>query len=269
MSTAGLSADNRRLVEQLHRSFAEPFTADQAAEVLGVGAHRARRLVRYLADRGWLDRVRRGLYLPVPLDAHRSGVAYKDPWVIATVAYAPAYIAGWSAAEHWDLTEQIFRDLLVVTGRHPRDRNPSIGGTSFVLHSLDVAKHFGLAPVWRAGSRVDVTDPSRTVIDVLADPSWGGGIRHVSEMVAEYFASTHRSDALLLDYGERLGNRAVFKRLGFLIEQLEIDASGLIEDCRDRRSKGINALDPSVKVSGQITSRWGIRLNVELGPSEP
>lgn len=267
MSSAGLSADRRRLVEQVHRAFAEPFTADQAADVWGVDSRRARRLVRYLADRGWLDRVRRGLYLPVPLDAHRSGVAFKDPWVVASVAYEPAYIAGWSAAEHWDLTEQIFRDVLVVTARRPRDRRPIVGETTLVLHTVDPSSHFGLVPMWRGSHRVDVTDPSRTVVDLLAHPSWGGGIRQVGEMITEYFESSHRDEGLILNYGDRLGNRSVFKRLGHLLEQLEIHAPDLIVESLERRSAGVSTLDPSVQAKGRITSRWGLRVNVNVTPA--
>lgn len=264
MSTAGLGADHRGSLEKLHRAFSGPFTADEAAITLGIGLAKARRLVRYLADQGWLDRVRRGLYLPVPLDAHRSGIAHKDAWLVASVAFSPAYIAGWSAAEHWDLTEQIFREVFVVTGRRPRDRHPLIGDTTYVLHTLAVDKHFGLEPVWRGGNRINVTDPSRTVVDLLADPRWGGGIRHISEMVVEYFAGSRRDDAVLLGYGDRLGNRAVFKRLGFLIERLGIDAPRLIDECVDRRSSGVSALDPSVDARGRILTRWGLRVNVDL-----
>lgn len=267
MSPAGLSADHRRLVEQVHRAFTEPFTADQAADAWGVDSRRARRLVRYLADRGWLDRVRRGLYLPVPLDAHRSGIAYKDPWVVASVAYEPAYIAGWSAAEHWDLTEQIFRDILVVTGRRPRDRHPVIGETTLVLHTIGPENHFGLVPVWRGSHRVDATDPSRTVVDLLAHPSWGGGIRQVAEMITEYFDSPHRNAEMILNYGDRLGNRSVFKRLGLLLERLQIDAPDLIAESLQRRSAGITTLDPAVRARGQIVSRWGLRVNVEINPA--
>lgn len=262
--SAGLSAEHRRRVEELHRAVSEPFTAEVAAEIWGVGLSRARRLVRYLADRGWLDRVRRGLYLPVPLDAHRSGEAHKDPWLIASVAFEPAYIAGWSAAEHWDLTEQIFRDVFVVTGRRPRDREPTIGTTRFVLHTLDVDNHFGLAVVWHGSHRIDVTDASRTVVDLLANPSWGGGIRHASEAVAEYFESSHRNDALIVEYGDRLGNRSAFKRLGYLLELLDIDAPDLVAECLRRKSAGINSLDPSVRAGGRTVSRWGLRLNVDL-----
>ena len=266
MSTGGLSSENRRHVERLHRAFSsEPFTAHDAAGALGISLARARRLVRYLADRGWLDRVRRGLYLPVPLDAHRSGEAHQDPWVVARAVFEPAYIAGWSAAEHWDLTEQVFRDVLVVTGQRPRDRTPTIGGTTFVLHSLDPSEHFGLVPVWRGSRRIDVTDPSRTVIDVLAHPTWGGGIRQVAEIVAEYLGGEHRDKALLVEHGDRLGVGAVFKRLGFLIEGLGVDAPDLVESCLARRTTGVNDLDPSVDAKGPTVSRWGIRVNVRVG----
>lgn len=264
MSTGGLSFENRGYVERLHRAFSEPFTAVDAARVLGIDPERARRLVRYLAERGWLDRVRRGLYLPVPLDSHRSGEAHQDPWVVAKVVFEPSYIAGWSAAEHWDLTEQIFRDVLVVTGQRPRDRTPTIGGTIFVLHSLDPSKHFGLVPVWRGNRRIDVTDPSRTVIDLLANPTWGGGMRQVTEMITEYFEGDHRDDSLLIEYGDGLGIGAVFKRLGFLIEELEIDAPEIVERCLERRTAGVNDLDPSIDAVGRTVSRWGIRANVRV-----
>jgi len=264
--TAGLSGEHRLRVEELHRALSKPFTAETAAGVWGVDLGRARRLVRYLADRGWLDRVHRGLYLTVPLDAHRSGEAHKDPWLIASAVFEPAYIAGWSAAEHWDLTEQIFRDVLVVTGRRPRDRGPTIGGTRFMVHTLGVDKHFGLQAVWRGSHRTDVTDPSRTIVDLLANPSWGGGIRHTSEAVSEYFASSRREDTLVLEYGDRLGNRSAFKRLGFLLELFDIDAPNLVDECLRRKSAGINSLDPSVKAKGRTVSRWGLRLNVDLAP---
>lgn len=264
MSTGGLSSENRRFVERLHRAFSEPFTAPDAARELNISQTRAERLVRYLADRGWLDRVRRGLYLPVPLDAHRSGEAHQDPWIVAKVAFEPAYIAGWSAAEHWDLTEQIFRDVLVVTGKRPRKRSLTIGGTTFVLHSLDQAGHFGLVPVWRGSQRIDVTDASRTVIDVLAHPTWGGGIRQVAEMVSEYFEGEYRDESLLVEYGDRLGIGAVFKRLGYLVEELGIDAPDLVERCLARRTAGVNDLDPSVDLIGPTVSRWGIRVNVRV-----
>ena len=264
IESAGISRENRRILEQLHRAFSEPFTAAEAAERLRLEPARARRLTRYLADRGWLDRVRRGVYLPVPLDSHRTGRAHMDPWVVGTSIFEPAYIAGWSAAEHWDLTEQIFRSVLMATSRRPRDRRPTLGGTRFVLHTVPPSKHVGLVPVWRNGSRIQVTDPAKTIIDVLSDPRWGGGIRSVAEMLDEYLHGDHRDDDTLVEYGDVVGNGATFKRLGYLLERTQARANTLVDACRARRSCGINDLDPSVRTGGPVLSAWGIRLNVDL-----
>jgi len=84
-------------------------------------------------------------------------------------------------------------------------------------------------------------------------------------MITEYFESDDRDDSLLVGYGDRLGIGSVFKRLGFLIEELDIDAPELIERCLERRTAGVNDLDPSIDARGQAVSRWGIRANVRVG----
>lgn len=94
-------------------------------------------------------------------------------------------------------------------------------------------------------------------------------MRHVSAVVREYLAGAHRDERRLLDYGDRLGNRTVFKRLGFLIESLELGAPGLVDACRRRVSKGLSRLDPSVGVKGRVLKRWGLRVNVELAHEDP
>ena len=266
MQSAGISQRNRGIVEKLNRAFTEPFTADDVAEHLGLDRAKASRLTRYLADRGWLDRVRRGFYLPVPLDAHQSGSAHKDPWIVGSVLFEPAYVAGWSAAEYWDLTEQIFRSVVMATARRPRDRQPTIGSTEFFLHTVPLERHIGLVHVWRDGRRVNITDPSKTIVDLLADPAWGGGIRSVVDMLDEYLDSEHRDDEKLVHYADEMQNGAIFKRLGYILETCDIVSKDLVDDCLKRRSAGVNELDPSVHAPGKILTRWGIRANVALTP---
>jgi predicted transcriptional regulator of viral defense system len=114
-----------------------------------------------------------------------------------------------------------------------------------------------------------VSDPSRTVIDVLSRPSLGGGASHVSEITRNYFASEHRNDAVLASYALRLGNRTVFKRLGYLLQALDIpDAAHLIDVCRDNISSGVSPLDPGIRTKGRIVTRWHLRVNAELGDRE-
>ena len=96
----GIEERNRALLEQLHRDSTGPFSIQDAAKILAVDGRRAGRLLRYLAERGWLSRVRRGLYTTVPLGASEPSAWREDPWAVAARVFAPCYIGGWSAAEH-------------------------------------------------------------------------------------------------------------------------------------------------------------------------
>jgi predicted transcriptional regulator of viral defense system len=262
----GIDAPNRALLDQLARSASGPFTPDQAAKLLTFDVERARKLLAYLASRGWLSRIRSGLYTTIPLGATAPKLWREDPWIVAATSFAPCYIAGWSAAEHWQLTEQIFRDVVVTTAAPVRTASLKIQDTPFRLRHRNEREHFGLATAWRNQTRVRVSDPTRTLIDLLDDPAIGGGIRHIAEMLENYFQSEHRNDAKIIEYADRLGNRTTLKRLGYLLETLEIDAPTLLAECRKRVSAGLAKLDPTILSLGRIVKRWGLRVNVSVQP---
>lgn len=246
----------------LYRSVTGPFSVLEAATALSFTVARTQRFLAYLADRGWLARVQRGLYLPVPLDAIEPGEWREDPWIIASRVFGPScYIGGWTACEHWDLTEQIFLETVVFTTRRVRNREAQIQGFSFRIKRTAQWKTFGTRPVWRNQNRMDISDPSRTVTDVLDDPSLGGGIRHVSGVVTTYFESEHRNDTLLENYIRQVGNRTGFKRLGYLVETLGIHAPALLQACKRGASSGVSLLDPSLPNEGPVLRRWNLRVN--------
>lgn len=263
-SLGGISDANRRRVQVLHQRAVGPFSPADAAEWLELSRPAARRLLSYLADRGWMARVRRGLYVPVPLEARHPGEWTADPWAVAAQSFSPCYLGGWTACEHWELTDQVFAQTLVVTARRVRHRRVEIQGMSYRLKVVAPRKLFGTRPVWRGRVPVDVSDPSRTLVDLLDDPTLGGGIRTVADVAEEYFAGSHRDDELLLDYAGRLGNRTVYKRLGYLVETLGVAADELVLACRDRQSAGISTLDPTVGPRGRTLVRWRLRVNVDL-----
>ena len=262
----GIDASNRALLDRLVRSASGPFTSGQAAELLAMDLIRARKLLAYLASRGWLSRIRHGLYVTVPLGATAPAQWREDPWIVAAASFAPCYIAGWSAAEHWHLTEQIFRDVVVITAAPVRAKMVAIQDTHFRLRHRKESEHFGLAIVWRNQTKVKLSDPTRTLIDILDNPSLGGGIRHVAEILDAYIHSEHRNDDKIIAYADRLGNHTVMKRLGYLLETLKIDAVSLVDACLDRRSLGLTKLDPSSKIPGRIMKHWGLRINAAVQP---
>ena len=74
-----------------------------------------------------------------------------------------------------------------LTTRRVRHRREEIQGTRFRVKVVAEARMFGLVDVWRAQNQVKVSNPARTIVDLLDDPALGGGMRHVAEVMRNYF----------------------------------------------------------------------------------
>jgi predicted transcriptional regulator of viral defense system len=219
----------------------------------------SKRLARW-REQGWLSRVGAGAYVPASVETLGSERVLDDAWILVPALFAPAYIGGRSAAEHWDLTEQIFKDIVVVTGRALRARRQRRQGFDFTLKHLRPEKIFGTKQVWRHHTKVPVSDIHRTIIDMIDDPAIGGGIQQVSDCLEAYLKRQDRNDQKLIEYADQLGNGAVFKRLGFLAER-QRDGVELAKLCHARLTAGNAKLDPALSCK-RLISRW--RLLVPL-----
>lgn len=268
-AVAGVGGPRRAQLAVLHRTFPGPFNATQAASALGTAIAPTRRLLAALAEGGWLARVRPGWYIAVPLEASEPREWREDPWIVAGTLFAPSYIGGWSAAEHWELTDQIFSDVYVVAGKKVTPRRQSIQGTDFVIRSVPAKALFGTRRVWRRRVAVDVSDPHRTIVDVLDVPAAAGGALHASEILSTYFESPNADPARLLEYGDRLGRGTIFKRLGYLAEGGQLADQSFIDACHSRITSGLSWLDPAGPKEGRIVSRWNLRVNIaRLAPGD-
>lgn len=238
-------------------------TVADAAERLGTDRTTAAKKLAQWTAQGWLRRVRRGLYIPVPVDAENPGSWSEDPLVLADAIWDPCYFTGWTAANHWGLTEQIFRTTVLKTaGRVRLARERLLEYDYLIAHVPSRHMEWGLRPVWQNDRRVRMADPARVVIDVLDSPVLGGGIRHVSEILTAYLEEGEWS--ALTEYGDRFGNRTVFKRLGYLVEALSPGQAALLEECRSRISSGISLLEPGGPEGGARVGEWGLRANVRI-----
>jgi len=243
----------RAMLARLVRGAGDIVRIDDAVELLGLERIDASKLLARWAKQGWLKRIAAGVYLPVPVNALESQHVLDDPWILVPALFSPAYISGFSAAEYWDLTEQIFRDVVVMTAAPLRARKKTIHGVCFVLRRMDEKKFFGTRNVWRGQSKVLVADPHRAIIDMLSEPKIGGGIQHIADCFTQYLLREDRDDEELVEYARLLGNGAVLKRLGFLAERLGADL--LAKLCSKNLSAGNIKLDPNLKCPRLIT-RW-------------
>ena len=260
---AGVTGRRRKQLTILNRAFAGPFDVQQAASVLGIDLDRTRRLLTSLAASGWLARIRKGWYIGVPIEASEPREWREDPWVVAATLFSPGYVGGWSAVEHWGLSDQIFNVIYYVASRKVAPTRQTVQGTEFLIRRVPERDLFGTRRVWRQRLAVDVSDPHRTIVDVLDVPSSAGGVLHASEILTAYFESENADELKLMEYGDRLGRGTVFKRLGYLAERGSLADAKFVEACRGRITKGLSRLDPGGPPGGRIVSAWNLRINVK------
>jgi predicted transcriptional regulator of viral defense system len=251
----GLGKIERTRLSDVLRGTKGSISVPQASGILGVSSSDAAKMLSLWAKKGWVRRIKRGFYIPVPLESRTADIPLEDAWPIAELLFAPCYIGGWSAAEYWDLTEQIFKTVLVLTTQKPRDRQPVIQGTSFLLRNIAEKDLFGLKSVWRGQVKVSVSDPTRTILDMLSDPQLGGGIRSTVDMFNAYLKSENKNMDLLIEYAKRFENGAVYKRLGFLLERVAPGEQSALNACTAGLTTGTAKLDPKLSADKLVT-RW-------------
>jgi len=240
---------------------------DAAARVLDVSRVQAAKTLSAWAAQGWLQRVGSGVYAPISLDMRGSEQAVTDAWVLVPALFDPAYIGGRTAAEYWDLTEQLFRDIVVFTARSIRDRSKESGGAQFTLRHIPQSRIFGTKSVWRAHTKVSVSDIDRTMLDILDDPAIGGGIQHVADCFDRYLKKDEGKPDRLIAYADQLANGAVFKRLGFLAERNPLGQT-LVVACGVRLTKGYAKLDADLACD-RVVTRWRLKVPAAwIGTSE-
>jgi predicted transcriptional regulator of viral defense system len=246
-----LPATRARLAAVL-RASTDVVTVDIAAKTLGLDQRRAAKILSRWRSQGWLRRVGHGIYVPVPLDLASSQQVLEDPWVLVPSLFGKSYIGGWTAAQYWELTEQLFNETLVFTARRMPERYVAQGLTFALRHTTE-ERLFGLKTLWRGSTRVVISDAARTLIDMLAMPDAGGGIDHVADCLATYLSSERGDRDLLICNADQYGNGAIFKRMGFLAETRLHDGE-LAAACRSRLTQGYARLDSALSCDKLATS---------------
>lgn len=261
---AGLSRRERGIIDSFFASDKSAITAEDLIRILPMPRFKANQILTRLQHKGWLNRIKRGVYVTVPLGSSSSQPALSDAWPLTMTLFNPCFISGWSAAEHWNLTEQISNTVSIVTTSKQRHKQQSLSGVTFLTRTVQQQRFFGAKELWFGSQKIKIASPERMVIDLLDDPDFGGGARQSLDVVQAYWKSKHVNAALLLEYAERFDRGTVFKRLGFTAELFGKVDEKWLNLCHKGISKGISNLDPNGPNSGKISSRWNLRINLPI-----
>lgn len=229
---------------------------DDAMKALGLDRAHAAKLLAGWHNQGVLRRVARGLYVPVQPTALGKTQVLEDPWILVPELYSPGYVGGWSALEHWELTEQLFRSVCVLTSKRAAFGNTEHQGVNFFVKHIPNSQVFGTKTIWHDQTKISISDPYKTILDIIDDPYLGAGLQHTVDCLKEFkqFYSRQSDLEKLMVYAKKIGNGALFKKLGFLTEVIGFEQS-FVDECAKSLTTGYTQLDKMAKDKSLVT-RW-------------
>jgi predicted transcriptional regulator of viral defense system len=243
------NGDPLSIARQLQQADLFSITPRLVADLFGVDRAQSYAWLDQLQGRGLVAAVEKGKYLLLGLEPERI---LSNPLFIATQLVTPAYVSFWSALHYHGLTEQVPRTVLVATTR--KKQPVTFGGHSFRYVHIQPHRFFGYQREMLGGLPVLVADQAKALVDSLALPRYAGGVAEVSRCLA--LALPDLDLTVLVEYANRMGDRSLASRLGYLLERLGRAVDGL------HPSAGPVLLDPQGGSPSSYDSRWRVRINL-------
>lgn len=231
-------------------------TIDDIQDAIDVSYDEAKKIANNLVHKQWLDRLKSGTYLIVPLVAGETGEYTEHEFVIASHLHDPMYISYWSALNHHGLTEQVPMTVFAATTEQVPDHE--IHGVSYTFVTLTDSKFFGYDVVAIDAHRVNVASVEKTLVDCADHLAYCGGITEL----AKGLAAADLNEETLTEHLLRLGNGAAIKRIVYIADLLDVKLAQR-EKLVDAFTSGYSKLDPTRGDKGQYASEYRLLLNVQ------
>lgn len=221
-----------------------------------------RELLSDMTKRGLLMRLKDGVYYIIPYE--QNAQTFMPDWHLLSehvVNDAKHYIGYYSALQiHNLITQPSLKEQIVVSKQiRPSEIKIKEIPFQFIYHN---EKHFfGYKKIWfDSFNKVLCSDLEKTIIDCLFKPDYAGGIVEVAKAI--YASKDKIKYNTLLEYTKKFDSQAVIKRLGFLLEMLEI-SNNIIQDLQQMKTASYVVLDTELPKIGKRKSRWCIQQNLE------
>lgn len=255
---AGIGTKEAELIANLSDKRIRVFSVAEAADLMKISRSIASDLVLRLLKKKKLIRIEKAKYLIVPPEAWKTGEYTEEGIIIASQLLTPYYISYWTALSFYGWTEQPSRTIFVATTK--QKQTIQMQGTNFRFVRLSSERFFGFDEQWIGNQKVSVANKEKTIVDCLDQPRYCGEI--VEAVKGLWNGRQELHFERIIEYAQRMSNGAIIKRLGFLMDTLEINKPKLRNEMKKNITSGYVALDPGSKITGTHHKEWNLRVNV-------
>jgi len=234
-----------KIIEENRLSF---FTSSQLAEIVMVETKSLQNYLETLANNELIIRVEKGKYCRTYL---------KDRWVIGSNLINGGIVSHKSALLYHGLIQDSSSEVC-VSSDHQKN-NKLFRGFFYRFIKIRPHKYFGYDETENYDGKFRVTDPEKTILDCFDLPQYSIAFNEFVQLLG----GVELREDKLIEYGIRLQNLSVLKRLAYLTEQLYLPGyhkfkkavGNLIND-------KYTLLNPSGPDIGSFHAKWRIRDNM-------
>ncbi len=263
MNSKNISTQSNELLTHFHGLEKSCFKSSEAFEVMPKKSKQTvTQLLSDMTKRGLLMRIKDGVYYIIPYEKDPEN--FMPDWHLLTeniVNGVDHYIGYYSALQiHNLITQPSLKQQIVVSKQiRPSTINVKDVVFQFIYHNPD--HFFGVKNTWIDNfHKVKCSDLEKTIIDCLFKPDYSGGIVEIARAI--YISKDKIEFDKLLKYARQFNSQAVIKRLGFLLEVLEINKP-IIKDLQNIRTASYVVLDTELPKDGKLLSKWSVMQNID------
>lgn len=263
MKNKFISKQSNEILTHFNQMSQDCFDYSEASKALPHSSDSAlKELLSDMVKRGLLMRLKKGLYYIIPYE--QDSISFMPDWHLMAEPLTRGtehYIAYYSALQIHNLITQPSLKEQIVVAKQLRPSTIRIKDVTFQFIYHNEHHFFGSKKIWiDSFNKVLCSDLEKTFIDCLFKPDYAGGITEVAKAI--YLSKDIIKLDKLLEYTQRFKSQAVIKRLGFLLETLEIE-SEIIKELQKAKTASYVLLDTELPKSGKMISRWSIQQNLE------
>ncbi len=236
----------------------------ELVNVLGITKQRENSLLSRLSAKKMIVRLQRGLYL-LAEQIPASGFVDIDEYEIIKYYMeeieAKYLISGFTAIYYYGFTTQIPNTICVYNNKIYGEKQ--IAGKTYKFIKTSVKRLKGAEKI-NTENNCDIlfASKARLLIDCIYDWKRCNSIPAVYSWIKQEVAKDETIIQKLINNANRYGNKSVQRRLGYLLETMQVEPSKLMRLQRKLgKSKSLIPFNPTKKITGKIDKKWGIVIN--------
>jgi predicted transcriptional regulator of viral defense system len=222
------------------------FNIRELKSLSGWDTNRIHNTLFTLVKKNMLIRIKRNMYT---LPDYLNEKIFK----IATETVVPSYISFWTALSHYGFTEQQIQIVQQVSTKQTKEIR--IDSHKIQITTFQPNEFFGYTKI----DGFVIAEKEKSLIDSLFKLEKCGGFNEFVKCLYNAWEQVNKKRLIL--YLKMFHNKSLNSRMGYLIEQLELNHTSILKSLEKEKSICPIKLNPQKKKYGKYNKKWNVLIN--------